>query len=327
MISPCRGTSLFAASSFEERSLTGPAAFLEAGGATTSSFLVSLGGTGESFSRNVTTLRDRGFTAIAELDRFSSRSLWAWTWQAVNSSGCDVLVDATCFPRELLAMLLFAFSVRRQSLARVRVLYTAPTVYVTQCDVPKEEQWLTRGIRTLRSVVGYPGDFASERKRHVVALAGHEVERLLEIISYLEPTKLSISNEEADSSTVEGASELSATVKARLREMIGLPEYGEVRFFANSIERTFESLHLFLSGTAQENVALVAMNTKLSFIASALCCLHQRHVRLVYAVPQEYNPCYSSGVGSVTEVDITSILMSSATTPVHSTQAELPPRA
>jgi hypothetical protein len=309
---------LFAAASFESRSITGPKAFADAGGAPGNAFVVTLGGDSQALRDNSNLLLELGFSKSSELDRFSARSLWDWTWRSVQVAKDDVVVDATCIPRELLAMLLFALSVRRDALRRVRILYTSPESYVTQVGaLPEKDRWLSRGIRTLRTVVGYPGDFASERNRHVVALAGHEDERLLEIISFLEPTRLSISSEQTDSSTVPNANQISERVKARLRELIGHPNTGDVTFYADSIERTFESLSQMLVGQTQENVALVAMNTKLSFIGAALCALHLRHLRLVYAVPIEYNPGYSQGVGLLKEIDVTDTLMTAKTIQAH----------
>jgi len=311
------GASLIAAPSFESRCVAGPAAFLEAGGHPAAAHFVSLGGEAPELSSQIATLTAMGFGQPATVDRLSARSLWDWTHRSVAATKADVIIDATCIPRELLAMLLFALSVRRNRIARVRVLYTPPTRYITQCDLPVAEKWLSRGIHTLRSVVGYPGDFASERNRHVVALAGHEDDRLFEILSYLEPTRLSIGNEQRESSTVAEAEKLSKRVMERLRETVGAPDKGEVTFYANSIDKTFQSLKAMLADQSQENVALVAMNTKLSFIGAALCALHVRHIRMVYAVPVEYNPRYSEGTGVVTEFEITAALKTAATTPAR----------
>lgn len=318
MIASAAGASLFATPSFEPRSLAGPEAFLAAGGSAGAAFLATLGGKSIELQGNLQAMGDLGFRAFTAVDRFDARSIWRWVWQSAAAAGDDIIVDATCIPREMLAMVLFALSVRRNQIRRVRVLYTAPERYVTlRNDLGPEERWLSRGIRTLRSVVGYPGDFAAERNRHVVALAGHEDDRLSEIISFLEPTRLSVSNEQKESSTVADADRISAVVKTGLRETIGLPEYGEVEFYADSIEQTFHSLRALLKDQRHENVALVAMNTKLSFIGAAVCCLHLRHVRLVYAVPIEYNPHYSEGVREVMEFDVTEMLNTAATIPVR----------
>lgn len=320
--------SLFGATSFEARSLKGPEEFLKRGGSASSAFLARLADNSDALRGNLERLRQLGFSSATTVDRFRSRALWNWAWRSVSAASSDIIVDATCIPRELLGMLLFALSVQRDRLDRVRIFYTTPQTYVTQRrDVPDDRIWLSRGIRTVRSILGYPGDFDSERNRHVVALAGHEDDRLSAIIEYLEPTRLSISNEQGESSTVAGADRVSEKVKARLRESIGRVELGEVVFYANSIDRTFTSLKQMLAKQTHENIALIAMNTKLSFVGAALCGLHLRHVRMVYAVPNEYNPGYSEGVRELKESDITALVKSAATTPVHQAPAESHQRA
>jgi hypothetical protein len=318
VISSTAGASFFGSVSFEPRSVEGPRAFINFGGSTEAACFANLGGDTEILRTNRDVLNDLGYTNVVNVDRLSAKSLWEWTWRNVSAARDDVVVDATSLPRELLAMILFALSVRRKSLKRVRMFYSAPDRYVTQReDIPLAERWLSRGTRAIRSIVGFPGDFESERARHLVALAGHEDERLLEIISYMEPTRLSISNEQKHSSTVANADRISDLVKAKLRESVGLLEYGDVTFFADSIAQTFDSLSSMLSIRTDENVGLVAMNTKLSFVGAALCALQLRHVRLVYAVPLEYNPQYSEGFKQVTEHDVTEQIKRSTTIPAR----------
>ena len=212
---------------------------------------------------------------------------------------------------------------RRDSINRVRVIYTPPEKYITQRqDIPEDERWLSRGLRTVRSILGYPGHFIGDRERHVIAMTGHEVDRLAEIIGYLEPTKLSLNNEQNDSSTIPEAGEISESVKSKLRETIGRPKYNEIVFYANSIERTYYSLKDSLSDSAHENTIIIGMNTKLSFIGAALCALHLRHIRMVYAVPAEYNPEYSKGSGEVEEHDITKFIKGANTIQAHFVQEE-----
>ncbi len=308
------GATLLGAVSFEERSIGGPTMYLERGGDPAEAFLLDVVDSRESVEKRIDELEKMGFSSRTLISRLQSRALWDWTWQAVQSSSKHVLIDATCFNREILGMLLFAISVRRHEFERIEILYTAPELYVTQCKhLSEEEKWLSRGVHTIRSIIGFPGDFSSRRNRHVVAMGGHELERLLEIITYLEPKRLSISNEAEASSTVIGADEISA----RLREKVGCPEDDEVIFYADSIDKTFDSLCAKLRSNEGENITVVAMNTKLSFIGAALCALHLRHLRMVYAVPIEYNPNYSRGRQGTKAFDITELIKSVTAIPAH----------
>ena len=61
-------------------------------------------------------------------------------------------------------------------------------------------------------------------------------------------------------------------------------------------------------GESDENVALAAMNTKLSFVGAVLFALSNRTVRMIYAVPREYNPLYCEDVGKSMRIDITALV-------------------
>ena len=317
-------TSLFiGAVSFEDRSIQGPQKFLEEGGTSETIRVVRLAEDSSALQDNLNVLADMGIADIPMTDRFSSKSLWEWAWGVVSNAPGNVIVDATCLPRELLGMLLFALS--RQRLDSVQVWYVAapPGGYATQNeDLREEDRWLSQGVVAIRSILGYPGDFSSEKKRHLIALAGHEYERLLHVIVSQEPAKLSLENEQEDTSTAEGAIEYSRTVAKKLRQEIALPEILPVSFSAKSIEETFRNLTNMGLDWAHENVALVAMNTKLSFIGAALYALHNRSVRMIYAVPEKYNPLYCRGSGKLSTHDITNTLKNFRPIPAHRHQEE-----
>ena len=214
-------------------------------------------------------------------------------------------------PRELLGMLLFAVSVRRRHFTKVYVTYVAAPNqgYATQNSTLEEcDRWLARGVATVRSIVGYPGAFRAERPSHLVVLAGHEIERLFAIAEYVEPSRLTISGEEEHSSTSTGASTLSTKIAEDLKDRIQIPDIGGIAFSASSVKGVFDSLDKMDLDPSVENVTLVALNTKLAFVGTALFSLVNRGVRMVYAVPREYNPLYCVGVGQKYRVDITDIL-------------------
>ncbi|GAA5125718.1 hypothetical protein JIN84_14565 [Luteolibacter yonseiensis] len=309
--------------SFEERSLVMPKKFVESGGKRENIKVVLFADDSVELSENISQFENLGIMDVAKCNRLNSRSLWEWVWGIACECGGNILIDATCLPREPLGMLLFALSVRRDYLQSVRVFYVAaPSCdrggYATQnIKLSLDQQWLSRGVVRIRSIVGYPGNFSSERVKHVVAFAGHEFERLLETIVYYEPSRLSISSENRDTSTVEGASAYSEIVANKLRTEIPLPNIEPVDFSANSIFDTYKKLMAMNIDYEGYNVAIVAMNTKLSFIGAALYALRKRNVRMVYSVPKEYNSLYCKGAGDISEFDITEMIKDARTIKVR----------
>ena len=319
--------SYIGAISFEERSISGLSSAcagdsLRAGRAE----LIHFGINPKQLDKNISKVRSEHGLEAVELDRFDTKGMWNWVWNTVSNCKPSVTIDATCLPRELLGMLIFALSVRRESMGKTEILYTyAPSGgeggYATQNQaLSDDEKWLSKGIIAIRSIVGYPGYFSSERKCHAIALVGHEFERMLEMLKAIEPSRCSLGNEKDSTSTVDSAGDYSEGIANRLREglrkYVAVPEeIVPVNFHANSIKNTLEELkHIDIR--PEENTALIAMNTKLSFIGAALYALQKRSVRMIYSVPEKYNPSYCIGAGETESTDITEYLNQAKTTPV-----------
>ena len=307
------------ACSFEERSLVWPREFLKNGGDPGNVFLANIVERDKRYQDNLELLRGLGIRNVVDVDRLSSKSLWGWACSAVQkacSRTSRLLIDITCLPRELLGMVLFVASVRRLGLTSVEIVYVAAPEggYASQnASLPEKDRWLSKGVVAVRSIVGYPGMFKGDRACHLVVLAGHEMERIWEIVEYVEPRRLTISAERAGSSTVEGAGDVSRRVAEKLKDRIQVPVIGGIEFSSSSIEEVFETLRAAELGGGIENVALVAMNTKVSFVGAALFGLVERRVRMVYAVPNVYNPLYCDGVGRKYQFDITEFIQSAKT--------------
>lgn len=312
------GAAMIAATSFEERSSVSVNRFLSSGGRTEAVFLANVVESGPSYQRQLLEFTKLGIDSAKVVDRFSSRSLWLWCSDVVEQAAQikpNLVIDVTCMPKELLGMLLFAVWVRRECFPKVFISYVAAPSegYATQNPkLAEDDRWLSKGVTAVRSVVGYPGAFRGDRPTHLIALAGHELERLFAITEYVEPSRLTIGGAEESSSTVSGAGVLSQKVAEELKNRIQVPDIGDISFSATSIENVVAALRRLKFDVSAENVALVAMNTKLAFVGAALFLLANRDVRMVYAVPREYNPLYCVGVGKEYCVEITTMLRASS---------------
>lgn len=314
-----RQTIFLAAASFEDRSLVAARKFIDGGNSPERVYLANVVETHLKHEDNLSKFGDMGVSNISEVNRFSSRSLWEWVWSVIGSiqDEIEVVVDATCLPRELLGMILFALSVKRNQIGMASVWYTSAPEggYATQnLNLDQSNRWLTRGVSSIRTVVGYPGVFFNENQSRLIAFVGHEFERPLEMIVAFEPNSVSIGTDIEASEAVIGASEYSEKVAKKLKDKIEVPHVDSFYFESNSFESTLKFLTEQQPRWERENVTITAMNTKLSFIGAALFALRQRQVRLAYAVPKEYNSMYCEGIGSSFEFDITSQIASAETT-------------
>ena len=312
-----RTVTLVAAASFEERSLVTTRRFLETLGEPGDVYLANVIEDNVQYEENVAAFRELGIKRMKSLDRFDSRALWSWTWETVQAvPRGDIIVDITCFPRDLLGMILFAISLMRNKFAKVLVKYIAAPEYGYATQSPKLEEsarWLSQGVRDIRSIIGFPGIFSGEKAGHLIALAGHEEGRLMEIVEYVEPRKLSIGSGEVGSSTTAGADEYSRHVVQALRSRVPVPGIETLGFRSDSVRDVYDSLLRVRLDFGSENVSLTAMNTKLSFVGAALFALRERRVRVVYAVPEKYNPFYCTGVGKAFCFDVTELINQATT--------------
>ena len=310
---------LIATVSFEERCTHWVREFVDSGGNLANVFVADVYEHGEKYAKNMREMRKLGVENMDHVDRLSSESLWRWvvkTSERASAISGDLTIDATCMPRELLGMLLFSVSVRRRSFRRILITYvSAPEGgYATQNKkLSHGERWLSKGVASVRSIVGYPGVFHSEQRCHLVVFAGHELERTLRLAEYIEPYRLTISGELEQSSTVPGAREISQSVADKLKRKMQVPEIGDIGFSSSSIDEVYKNLMKADLGASGENVALVAMNTKLSFVGAALFALSNRAVRMMYAVPREYNELYCEGIGKASQFDITEMMNKAST--------------
>ncbi|MBN8690625.1 MAG: hypothetical protein J0L72_07500 [Armatimonadetes bacterium] len=179
---------------------------------------------------------------------------------------------------------------------------------------------MSKGVFATRSILGYPGMFLPEREKVLIALAGHEPERLFQLIEVVEPSILAISSEAKGTSTILGAGTVSEGVVDYLRQRIQVPLVEEVTFSADSIDDTYQSLEVKCPAYADKNLTIAAMNTKLAFVGSALYALRERRIRLTYLVPLKYNPLYSTGSQATMLYDVTAYIKSAETTRVQLSQ-------
>ncbi|MCY4345518.1 MAG: hypothetical protein OXC17_01825 [Aestuariivita sp.] len=305
---------LIAAASFEDRSKYWVREFVKSGGDPKNVFFANVEEPIEEYSTNYTEIMKLGVPDLGKIDRFSPMSLWNWVTEVVTEASKiarHLDIDITCMPRELLGMLLFAFSTDPNHFESIWIKYVkAPEGgYATvNSNLPEDQRWLSKRISSIRSIIGYPGEFLSERPCHLIVFAGHEYERIVQIVEYMEPRRLTVSGEMSESSIFQTAGEVSSRIAKEIQSKIQVPEIGDIEFSSSSIEGVYDSLQNADLFCEKENVALAAMNTKLSFVGAALFALANRKLRMMYAVPSHYNPKYCEGVGKVLEFEITSMI-------------------
>ena len=197
------------------------------------------------------------------------------------------LIDITTFTREALLMLVKYLKTVTKKGDEVEFIYAHAKEYSVG-DSP-EDKWLSKGIREVRSVLGFPGDLLPSRGNHLVMLVGFEHERALSLIRECEPSYLSLGlANEAERGTQPHQGTNVRTVQW-LKSVLSTNYLDEFVFSAYDAEKTRDILRRQLEKIKEHNAIIAPMNTKISTLGAALLGLNDPSVQLCYALPNSYN--------------------------------------
>ncbi|MDO9228975.1 MAG: hypothetical protein Q7U03_05345 [Syntrophales bacterium] len=206
--------------------------------------------------------------------------------QLADSAKMNVWVDVTTFTRE--SLIVGCALLREQMTVSVfRVLYTVPL---------RHGEWLSRGFREVRNIMGFPGVQIPGASTVLIVMSGFEPERTIRIIDEHEPSVvlLGIGNPPTNFTFLERNLKEQELVLAR-------QEVKRFEFHASSVVECARQLTAVVEQhLPQSNIIMAPMSTKLSTIATMLVAERHPAIQLAYCVPGEYNTeSYSEGAQSV----------------------------
>ena len=207
------------------------------------------------------------------------------TIAARRGSARYVVIDVTTFTHEALLILFRVCDEVLESGTVVDFVYSPAGEYSIG-DEPGEK-WLSKGIREVRSVMGFPGGFVPSRGTHLVILMGFEDYRAVRLIEELEPTLVSIGY--GDSAEV-GTGPHQATNEARaarIRNVLGSVE--DFVFSCYDPLRTEQVIRRIVDGHLDYNTILAPMNTKLSTLGAGRVAREDESIQICYAQADTYN--------------------------------------
>jgi hypothetical protein len=165
------------------------------------------------------------------------------------------------------------------------VVYTAADEY--SIGLPPEKKWLSKGVRDIRSVLGYPGTITPSRRSHLIVLVGFEADRALELIESYEPNVLSLGFGEEASAVGPHHQAINRLAFRQIASKV--IHYTEFNFSATSPFDAEIALKEQIKLRPDCNVLVAPMNTKLSTIGAAAVAFRDDNIRLCYASAMTYN--------------------------------------
>lgn len=200
-------------------------------------------------------------------------------------------VDITTFTHEQLLILLALLKLHPPK-CRVLLGYTGAGAYST--NARGADVWLSRGVKTLRSVLGYPGRLAPTKKLHLMLLVGFESERAQALIEKMEPAKLTLGIGRREQSVSDAHYAQNKIFYDKLEAFVCRQTQIQVtvdRFDFSCVDpdEAKNDVLRHVQHYAEFNTVICPMNTKLSTIGVGLAALEVDSLQVVYAQAEEYN--------------------------------------
>lgn len=210
-----------------------------------------------------------------------------------STDGPTVTIDTTTFNREALLVTLTLLKLRFASVS-TRLIYIS---------AEEHGEWLSRGHRLTRNILGFSGIIYSNKPTALVVLSGFETERTLNIIENLEPTKvlLGIGNPPTDQKFLN-------RTKEQQKIILNRQETENFEFAANDINKARIKLENIIDEyTPDWNIVIAPMSTKLSTVGTWMAAQKHPEVQVTYCLPGRYNTeNYSTGRSEI-YIDIINI--------------------
>jgi hypothetical protein len=216
-------------------------------------------------------------------------------------SNAEIVIDITTFTHEAILILIRVLQLANPMGPRFRAIYTGAAEYAV--GQKKEEKWLTKGVKDIRSVLGFPGESQPTRSQHLIVLAGFELERAERIIDAYEPTLLSVGLGNPLESISPNHHDVNKWFHGKLMERYSSVE--QFMFSCDDPVHTKSEVLAHLGRHPGYNVIIAPLNTKISTIGIGLAALADQNIQICYAVPEQYNrDGYSSPSESIYCFDV-----------------------
>lgn len=197
-----------------------------------------------------------------------------------------VLLDITTFTHEQLLMILRLLSMNSEF--EVLLAYASASDYSSK--LPLEKKWLSKGIRDIRSVLGFPGDLDPTLPTQLIVLVGFEHERAAKLIEAYEPADLYIGHGHPSGHIDDKHKNANLHFSKLVEDTAAvLPVVNSFEFICSSPSKVKDALEKCINNSPEHNHVIAPMNTKLSTVGCAMLALESESVQLCYAEPYIYN--------------------------------------
>lgn len=219
----------------------------------------------------------------------------------------NVLIDISTFTREMLLIILKLYSLYPFSEIKITLCYNPSDKYSTIPTDKIEDLWLSKGVQSIRSVLGYSGEFSPIKELMLIVLVGFEAERSQIIIDSFEPHKLFIGKSPSETSRNKELATINNYNFERLVRMN--PSADTFEFSCIDIKDTVSILSNIITQNSEKfNIVICPMSNKISTLATASVVFKHPEVQICYSLTNQYNiEAYSTPSDTVLLIEANSL--------------------
>ena len=190
-----------------------------------------------------------------------------------------IYVDVSTFTRETLLIIIKILSLPMFEATNIHLCY-CPSSRYSSYEEGTSLPWLSKGVRIIRSVVGYSGDMSPIKDLLLIILVGFEYERAQTLIEVFEPNKLYLGMALPTDSHNKLLSEINLRNFDKLLEKNS--QSIKFQFSCKKMEQNIENINDY-------NIVISPMNNKLSTLSIAAIAQKYPEVQICYALANQYN--------------------------------------
>ena len=228
-----------------------------------------------------------------------AENVLAVTSEIIRSAIKNVIVDISTFTHEALIILIKNIFIYRSFFDSILLVYNGASEYA---------DWLSKGCKYIRNVIGYPGLFRPSHKDHLIILTGFEKERATQLVELFEPDILSVGNgiDPTEQNHINTMDTMKNEFEIWFRNL-GI-RCDPFNFSCSDITSTIQTIKNQINKYKDVNTVLVPLNTKLSTVSAAMVALQNPQIQVIYPIPEVYNLSYSKPSKNFTVVNFKELM-------------------
>lgn len=198
----------------------------------------------------------------------------------------QIAIDITTFTHEGLLIIFRILMDHKRECDKLYFCYNGAKTYSGNED-ERDNKWLTKGVKDVRSIIGYPGYSDPSNKNHLIILFGFERERTIRLIDEFEYDIVSLAFAKEEDSVHSDHQKIN---EERHNEILSLNSNASIFniTLTDPIKAKNEILD-YVSKFENHNVVLAPMNNKVSTIGAGLAALENKSIQLCYLQANQYN--------------------------------------